>query len=570
MMKKLICVLLLLTVTATSAGALVYDGQAPYFGDYLFLYNSSNSVKTVAPLQAANTCSFAEYSDWAAQEDVPVQIHWSPKSNLSLPDGVVYRDAPRQESRMMYDISLPEEPTIGDTITYLVSNPRTGDQYYQDFIYLVAGDYCNILVEPDSDGDPKLSTAAAEALATEFDTHIQPFMVENFGDYFTYLGSNRDGSLSYSKNTAMDLLIYDIQDGYDGSSVRSYVGGFTDLTDFIAADNGGNGNERGILHIDIYPLMGTTGTPDVTKAYSTIVHEFQHQISYSDSVFDYFTGQTPDAYINETWWNEAFSMAAEHLYTGTPLTARINGYNQANNSSPLRNGLILNYQDYAENDNHVASNYGTSYLFGQYLRCQTKHLVGGGNRIYRTILEQVGTDYTAILAGLSSIGYEYTPTTFEELYRAFRMATVLKYPTGPYGFAGEEAFDSLIDNAYTGAANLSLKPGAAVILKNPQNYVPASGLSCVSFSHRGDYSYAIHPISDTLVNVTEGNCPVSGVTLYAAGYRANGSLSGITIPAAVLGTENYSYELPADTVRAKFFLLAADGSMKPLSYAETK
>ena len=569
-MKKLICILLILIFTVTSAGALVYDGQAPYFGSYLFLYNASDSVISVAPLASTSTQSSLAYSwmeDGEAEE--AVQVEWSPEREISRPNGHVCRDVPASKSGICYSVTSSAEPQIGDRITYLVSNPKTGEQYYQDFIYLVAGDYCNILVESDVTGAPKISAASAQTLATEFDTNIQPFMVENFGDYYTYIGLLDEYTLQYSKNTGMDILLYDIQDGYNGTTVKNYVGGFVDLTDLISADLGGNGNGRGILHIDIYPLMGTTGTPNVTKAYSTIVHEFQHQISYSDSLYDFFIGLT-DEYINETWWNEAFSMAAEHLYGGKPLASRINGYNQVGNNSPLRNGMILNYNDYAENNSDVASNYGISYLFGQYLRCQTKYLPGGGNQIYRTILEQVGTDYTAILQGLYSIGYDYVPATLEELYRNFRMATILKYPTGPYGFAGEEAFDGLIDNAYTGTATIRLKPRAAVVLKNPRNYVPETGLSCVAFTERGPYSYAINPVSDMVVNLTEGERPECGVTLYAAGYRADGSLCGITIPTAIEDEDNWVYILPSDTVSRKFFLVAADGSMRPFAYAETR
>ncbi|MBQ7792708.1 MAG: hypothetical protein IJ367_04390, partial [Clostridia bacterium] len=290
-----------------------------------------------------------------------------------------------------------------------------------------------------------------------------------------------------------------------------------------------------------------------------------------DSLFDYFTGETT-TYVNETWWNEAFSMAAEHLYTGSPLTYRINSYNQSNNSVPLRKGLILDYNDYAENENHTASNYSTSYLFGQYLRCQTKGLTGGGNQIYRTILEQTGTDYTTILAGLSAIGYPYTPSTFEELYRNFRMATILKNSTGPYGFAGEAAFAGLSDNAYTGSSSVTLKPGAGIVLQQPENFTPAidSSLSYTAFSNRGVYSYALNPAGEDIINVTHGYLPECGIRLLAAGYSQRDKLLGVDEITVVTDTENYSYNLPEDSVIKKFFLFAADGSLKPLIYAEVQ
>ncbi len=569
MKKTASLILLVFLFTIQSVSATVLDTKAPYFGDFLFVYNKTDADVTFAPQVSdslKNTLTMSQVQDENETEDE--RIHWSPDwSALDLPtdfgtkDSVSVRNVP-----ILYSLSSSD---VGDTVTYLVSNPLTGTGYNQNFIYMATGQYCNIMVEPDADGNPKISAEDVEKIVTEFDNHIQPFMVENFGDYYTYLGTDYFGKyLQYSKNTKMDILIYDIQDGYNGTTNRSYVGGYTDLTDFISENLGGNGNEQGILHIDIYPLMGTSGTPDVTKAYSTIVHEFQHQISYSDSLFDYFRGAT-DFYINDAWWNEAFSMAAEHLYTGSPLTNRINRYNQANNSTPLRNGLVLGYLDYAENNDNVASNYGASYLFGQYLRCQTKHLQGGGNRIYRTVLEQVGTDYTAILSALSSIGYEYTPNSFEELYRNFRMATILKNSTGPYGFAGESAFSTLANNVYTGTANLTLKPGAAVVLMDAENFLPETeNLSYVAFSNRGDFTYDLNPFSDSIINVTHGELPLEGATLLAAGYNEHHKLLGIDeITTFSPEEENYPYTLPQDSVIQKFFLLTKNGTMKPLSFA---
>ncbi|MBQ7950273.1 MAG: hypothetical protein IJ278_00925 [Clostridia bacterium] len=575
MKKTAVLLLLLLFVTVQTAGATVVDTKAPYFGDFLFVYNNTDADVTLSPQVSdslKNTLTMSRMSD--ADECVEERIHWSPDcSDLSLPTGfATVTPASVQKTPILFALFSPD---VGDTVTYLVSNPLTGTGYNQDFIYMATGQYCNIMVEPDAEGTPKISAEDAQKIATEFDNHIQPFMVENFGDYYTYLGTKYafvngriQEVLDGVENTKMNILLYDIQDGYNGTTNRSYVGGYTSLSDFISENLGGNGNEQGILHIDIYPLMGTSGSPDVTKAYSTIVHEFQHQISYSDSLFDYFRGAT-SYYINDTWWNEAFSLAAEHLYTGSPLTYRINSYNQTNNSTPLRNGLVLGYLNYSENNDNVASNYGASYLFGQYLRCQTKHLEGGGNRIYRTVLEQVGTDYTAILSALSSIEYEYAPESFEELYRNFRMATVLKDSTGPYGFAGESTFSTLAHNAYTGIANLTLKPGAAVVLMDAENFLPENeNLSYVAFSDRGDFTYELNAVSDSIVNVTHGTLPLEGATLLAAGYNEQHKLLGVDeITTFSSDEENYSYTLPQGSVIRKFFLFTKDGTMKPLSVA---
>lgn len=570
--RIIICLVLLCLVCSQTVGATVMDTNAPYFGDHLFVYNPTDTNQTLSPTVSPKLSSamlFDMHSEKEADIDEDVQVSFTPDySQLNLPNNL-------QESPKVNCLDAPilysANSSVGRNYIYLVSNLATGSYYNQKFICQATGQYCNILVEPDANGAAKISRADAQKLVAEFDNHIQPFMVENFGNYYTYLGTDTSGIyLQFSQNKKMDILVYDIQDGYNGTTKRSYVGGYTDLTDFIGENLGGNGNEKGILHIDIYPSMGKSDTPDVEKCYSTIVHEFQHQISYSDSVYDYFTGAAT-SYINDAWWNEAFSMAAEHLYGGEPLTYRIEQYNDTGKSKVLRNGLVLGYLNYTENNNDVIANYSTSYLFGQYLRCQTKHLAGGGNRIYRTILEQIGTDYTTILAGLASIDYKYTPETFEELYLNFRMATILKNSTGPYGFAGEDAFSVLVDNAYTETSDLTLKPGAAVILRVPENFTPTNNdLFYTAFSDCGDFTYEINAVSDTMVNVTHGSLPQCGLRMLAAGYDGDMKLLGTDEITVSEYQENYDYTLPKNSVIKKFFLLANDGSLKPLAHAETR
>lgn len=570
-MKKIICIFLILFLTVQNVGALVMDEHFPLYGDYLFVYNPAPSVVTLSPevnqLSSEEAVLLSEPIDFET-EPLSYRIHRETELKQPLPKPEIAGVNPLEEAEV--DL-FSTEPAIGASISYLVYNYSTGKAvpYQKEFLYAHSGQYCNILVESNDAGEPVLSETDIQKLATEFDTNIQPFMVENFGDYYTYLGTVDVNGVLYlnPQISKIDLLIYDIQDGFNNSTKKNYYGGITDPLDFISAELGGNGNERGILHIDTYPLMGTDKEhPNVEKAYSSIVHEFQHQISFSDSMFGYFTGQT-SSYINEIWWNEAFSMAAEHLYTGKPIAYRINSYNQTNNNVALRKGLVLNYNDYAQNGNNTASNYSTSYLFGQYLRTQTKTLEGGGNRIFKTVISQPYTDYRAILNALKAINYPYLPSDFATLYRNFRMATILKYPTGPYGFAGESAFNSLIDNAYTGTATLSLNPNAAVVLRNPRNFTLPAGspLRCMAFSHRGIYSYELHAAGKNKVNVTHGNQLQCGVTLFAVGYDENGRMLGMDKYSVSSDQEEYTYILPEETVTQKFFLWAADDNQKPLA-----
>ena len=135
--------------------------------------------------------------------------------------------------------------------------------------------------------------------------------------------------------------------------------------------------------------------------------------------------------------------------------------------------------------------------------------------------------------------------------------------------SGESAFSGLLDNAYTGTGTLTLKPGAAVVLPRPENFTPTnSNLSYVAFSNRGDFTYDLNAVSDTVVNVTHGEPPECGVTLLAAGYDINWKLLGMDEITVFENQENYDYTLPNNSVNRKFFLLEKEGGLKPLANAE--
>ncbi|WP_157075946.1 Ig-like domain-containing protein [Neobacillus fumarioli] len=238
----------------------------------------------------------------------------------------------------------------------------------------------------------------------------------------------------------MDILCYDIQDGFTGSG--AYVAGYFYPGDLYNTDHS---NRSEIFYIDTYPAMGNGTTKDVSQVYSTLAHEFQHMVNYNQKVL--VQGNTKGM---DTWLNEGLSMAAEQIYDGHGLSDQVDYYN---NSTSIQNGHSLLYWDY---NGDTLSNYALSYLFVQYVKLQA----GQGDRIFKEIIQDRASTYQAI----EDIAKKYIDPniTFGKLMTDFRIACLLKQPTGLYGFKGDPFFNSLKDKFYSGQS-ANLRGGGAVV-----------------------------------------------------------------------------------------------------------
>ena len=286
-------------------------------------------------------------------------------------------------------------------------------------------------------------------------------------------------------NGKIHILCYDIQDGFAGFG--GYIAGYFyggDLHDIPYS------NKSEIFYIDTYPLMGTGTEKDVSAAYETLVHEFQHMVNFNQNVFIENGSQM------DTWLDEALSMAAEHIYTGKPLTNYIYYYNI---STSITNGHSLLYWNYYGD---TLSNYSLSYLFGQYVRIQANQ----GNKIFKEILTDTHNDYKAV----ENVAKKYinSSLTFGELMTNFRSALLLKKDTGKYGFKGEEGFNLLIPKIFSGEY-ASLRGGGAIVKRAVGNEtVPASKGNDITYTfldEKNPYTPPkpiVNPVSDrdTFIN----------------------------------------------------------------------
>ncbi|WP_414049117.1 hypothetical protein [Macrococcus animalis] len=283
--------------------------------------------------------------------------------------------------------------------------------------------------------DTKVSRADATKVGREFDQNIAPLINKNFGNE-----SDLDG------NSKVNILLFDIKDGF-GVSSYGYIGGYFDGTDLL---NEPGSNKGEIFYMDTYPSMGyepglEENTPrNVERIYSTLAHEFQHMVNFNSQYLQ-------KDRMMETYLNEAFSMAAEHIYSG-PIEDRIDYYN---NSSYIQNGHSLTI--WARNGDTL-SNYSLSYLFGQYLNEQASN----HDEVYKAILDYQGTPYEALQNAIHK--YVDPTKSVGQFMTDFRVALVKKDTSGKYSLGHESEFQNL-KTLYADRVPAQLRPQGSVAIK---------------------------------------------------------------------------------------------------------
>ncbi len=420
--------------------------------------------------------------------------------------------------------SISPAYNIGDSKSFWVNDFVYNDYYSISARLSYSGTKANVWVN-----NYQISDADAAKLGQEFDNKIYASVTNNFAKESDV---NGDGKIN--------ILIFDIQDGFTGSG--GYVGGY-----FYAGDlyNVSYSNQSEIFYIDTYPSMGTGSTKDVTEAYETLAHEFQHMVNFNQNVLIEGASSNMD-----TWLNESLSMAAEQVYTGQGLSSRVNYYNL---SSSIQNGHSLLYWG-----GDLLSNYSLSYLFGQYLKIQTNQ----GDRIFKEILLDPNNNYRAV----ENVAKKYISPdmTFGKLMTNFRIALLLKQPSGLYGFKGNPFFNALEERIYTGSS-ASLRGGGAVVttFNSAEGMaVPANKGANVTYTFldmdggAGEVDVTppaapvVYAVSDQQDSVTGTAEPASTVDV-----KVNGSVIGT----GTAGTDSeFSINIPVQKAGTELVVTATD------------
>ncbi|MGI2327562.1 cell wall-binding repeat-containing protein [Planococcus sp. YIM B11945] len=275
----------------------------------------------------------------------------------------------------------------------------------------------------------EITAVQAKAMGDEFEKKIYPLITENFAK-----------EPDVDRNGKVSILVYNIQDGFEGSG--GYVAGYFYSQDLYQV---AESNMSEVFYMDTYPTMGySKAAYNVKKSFSTLAHEFQHMVNYNENVL---IEDNPEM---ELWLNEAMSMAAEQMYLGAPLMDRIEYYEQ---SEAIANGHSLLYWDDAGD---TLSNYSLSYLFGQYLRIQS----GQNEKVYKELLMNTKEDEAALKEIIQK--YIKADKTLGQFLTDFRYALLVNEPTGLYGFNGEPALSKIAAPLYKGTLPRTMRGGGAL------------------------------------------------------------------------------------------------------------
>ena len=462
---------LLLGALSMSAGARAYDELTPWFFSEL----GEGETHTIQ-----NTEKLLVVNDWIWSEDrtgsFTIQTDASAPQNAQYAQDELTADEPQwselqpdlpvmigrddgsaaQSGEALYARSGTTR-AVNDTLTLkgaINSGKRERDL---DMVCLYVGTHCTVWGTTSDEEAVRLGSAQAAQIGGYFDEKF-PTMKATFGGDF--VDADGDGKVA--------IMCYDIDENYEPGKTfsGSYTAGFFDMKDMIGSDNkigsvlfGESAaypyNGIDCIRIDTYPVMG--GTPDtlmtrVENCYSTLFHEFQHMLNFSSSLHHCEQRKTDKLYYMDTFLNEAFSMAAEHLICGSDSTAsRIRRFN----GSDYKPGSSLTTWTGSLN------NYANSYLFGQYLR--TRYMQSGlankadGSDFYRTVydwcVDPTDLDGEPVYdeAG-NQIRYngnamdvvaDLLQTNAISLTIDFWTAVCLNQSNGVFGFAGEDWADAI-------------------------------------------------------------------------------------------------------------------------------
>ena len=397
------------------ASGAALNTEAPYTGEYLMLMNEpyGASVTLGGSIERASieTADAANASVMGADTQGNTVLEYQETPEAAAAGAAVF-------SNEGGALAAGASYVIGDTTMLMTRNLSGQGAAWapKEFRLAAVGQSVNLWFES---GNPMQLTAA------QFDE-----LTDSFDESMAYLG-RLGGCYDRNGNGRLDVLLYDIQDGYAGSG--AYYQGMQSYAELYGGMGGraAVGNNADVLHLDTYPSMGGDYTaPSLAGVEATMAHETQHLVLASRYSGDMENGMSLDALADElpgTWLNEGISMAVEHARFGR-LDSRIETFNR---SSAIPQGIV-SLTDWGQ----TTDNYALSYLFMEYVLAQA-----GGDDFLQTLYRSyAGGEEAALMDALRQIPAFSELHSLAEVMERFYAALLLQEATGVYGFAGDPQF----------------------------------------------------------------------------------------------------------------------------------
>ena len=582
---------LLLGALSVSAGARAYDELTPWFfgeldeGETYTIQNTEKLLVVNDWIWSENrTGSFTIQTDASAPQNAQYaqdeltadEPQWS-ELQPDLPVMIGRDDGSAAQSGEALYARSGTNRAVNDTLTLkgaINSGKRERDL---DMVCLYVGTHCTVWGTTSDKEAVRLGSAQAAQIGEYFDEKF-PTMEATFGGDF--VDADGDGKVA--------IMCYDIDENYEPGMTFSgpYTAGFFDMKDMIGINNKIGSVSFGesaaypyngidCIRIDTYPVMG--GTPDtlmtrVENCYSTLFHEFQHMLNFSSSLHHCEQRKTDNLYYMDTFLNEAFSMAAEHLICTSDSTAnRIERFN----GSDYKPGSPLTTW------NGTLDNYANSYLFGQYLR--TRYRQSGlankadGSDFYRTVydwcVDPTDLDGEPVYdeagnqirynGNAMDVAADLLQTNAISLTIDFWTAVCLNQSAGVFGFAGEDwanAIQMKTNDIRFGTSNDGISNSGAKLyaLDANKTYTITAAKNCTLVAMTRAHG-------DCGENVTWSLSPDGGLHIEGGGSAIT-SAPWQELPA---GTRITSIHLPANLTSVPESAFAGVGTLDYVAFAGT-
>lgn len=321
---------------------------------------------------------------------------------------------------------------VGDTRTFTSSIHVTGPSFAAKCI--AVGDHTTFWLDTENK-DGFATEDIILGLKDKIDTEIYRQLTSSFG------GSD---SIDVDGDGKVAFVFYPMPDPHLGGLFAP-----SDLRD----------NQMDMLNINSAATMDDE-TYGENLGMGILTHEWQHLINYAQTGGgEVFTPEEEkESYIySETWLNETFAQNAVAVcgVSGDVPNVQLTAYNTYVDAYNTTVPMVFSglYVPQGRVDTAGTGAYINWYLFGRYLASQTEGLKGGGDEIYKTILntnretrkspvsdEQIslGTcDKEAVTDALTKMGYMGEGNQvkdFDALIRNYTLANFFQQKDGIYSF----------------------------------------------------------------------------------------------------------------------------------------
>lgn len=285
-----------------------------------------------------------------------------------------YRELRRLQPEGALVYALMDDDTVGDTRDFRVRNIETNAWSTVSFTLKAVSEQLRVWVEDGEFAPDQVNQQVIDGLVTALEERTPPLsrnpnegILDNsrpiFGD-----APDIDGS------GVLNILITDVQDGWEPDTGAGFVAGFFDPVDLDPSNS--NSNKTDIIYLNSRPLIYFDGDVDPFRVRSVAAHEYQHLIHANYGGLNVFQNE------GQSEWAELLNgyQGRAPLYLSQPGELREELYRWRRGEDDVR----LDYQRASLLHSFIADRVGEE-LTGAITRAAAP-----GNAAYKEVLDQAG------------------------------------------------------------------------------------------------------------------------------------------------------------------------------------